>query len=128
MPYKSKKLKNLKLAVQRLVLICPAIEARNILGNNGQTQVSPCHSPVNVAGNEDEEPIDIVGKKRSNAFRDESETCIGESSIDEPKAANLGDADARENDTAAAPPDVCLTLEAAVCMLSFISVEYNLFD
>ena len=30
LPYKSKKLKNLKLAVQRLVLICPGIEARNI--------------------------------------------------------------------------------------------------
>ena len=38
LPYKSKKLKKLKMVVQRLVLVCPAIEATNILGNNGQTQ------------------------------------------------------------------------------------------
>ena len=31
LPYKSKKLKALRLAVQRLILICPAVEAKQLL-------------------------------------------------------------------------------------------------
>ena len=103
LPDKSMKLKNMRLAIQRLVLICPTTNGKKMLEEG-----------LKNADNDDEEPIEIVGKKRSNAIRDESEPCIEESSIDETEAADLAADDATENDTAAAPPDVCLTLEAAV--------------
>ena len=67
-----------------------------------------------AADNGDEEPNEIVGKKRSNVIRDEPETCIEGSSTDEPKAADLAAEDVPEDDTTDAPPDASLDLGAAV--------------
>ena len=67
-----------------------------------------------AADNDDKESIEEVGRKRSIAIRDEPETWIEVSSKDEPEAADLAADDDPEDDTAAAPPDVCLDLEAAV--------------
>ena len=40
LPYKSKKMRTMKLAVQRLVLICPAQEAKDILKAKGAKNLS----------------------------------------------------------------------------------------
>ena len=66
-----------------------------------------------AADNGDEEPIEIVGKKRSNVIRDEPKTCIEGTSTDEPEAADLAADSAPEDDAATDLPDVCLEFEAA---------------
>ena len=50
--------KKLRLAAQRLVLICPATYVKKMLEEGGE-----------AVDNDDEEPIEIVGKKRHNALR-----------------------------------------------------------
>ena len=87
LPYKSKKLKNLKLAVQRLVLICPAIEARNILKDGNKS----CASSLNYCLSNDVKICE-------------------ESNIDKPEAADRAAHDDTGDNTATAPHDDCLDL------------------
>ena len=68
----SYKLKNLKLAVQILVLICATIDTGKML-NEGRKD---------VVGNETKEPIGKEGKRRNNAIRDELKTWTDGSSRD----------------------------------------------
>ena len=47
LPYKSKKLKNLRLAVQRLVLICPAKKAKEMLVTNQTSRKIQTNAVIN---------------------------------------------------------------------------------
>ena len=47
LPYKSKKLKNLRMAVQRLVLICPAKNAKEMLVTNQATVKTRINAVIN---------------------------------------------------------------------------------
>ena len=47
LPYKSKKLKNLRMAVQRLVLICPAKKAKEMLVTNQATVKTQINAVIN---------------------------------------------------------------------------------
>ena len=61
----------------------PATDVKKMLEEGGE-----------AVDNGDEEPIEIVGKKRSNAIKDEPETCIEGSSIHKPEDADLAADDA----------------------------------
>jgi hypothetical protein len=74
--YKSMKIK--KPTAQSLVLICPATDAKKMLEEGGEAD-----------DNGDEEPIEIAGKRKSNAVKEEIKTWIYGTRIDESKAAVL---------------------------------------
>ena len=107
-----------------------AIEARHILGDGTKSHTSSLNKvEVREVANE----ISTLDSGSGNNIsvppeelhtssldyclnKDEKiceETCIEESNIDEPEAADLAANDDTEDDTATAPPDDCLDLEAA---------------
>jgi hypothetical protein len=83
-------------------LVCPAADAKKMLKEGGEAD-----------DNGGEEPIETVGKMKSNAVEKEIETWIVGPGKDEPEAADLAAHDDTEDNIDIVPHDDCLDIQAA---------------